>query len=167
MPAHECLGTNDRYDPEDRWEPTIELDEEQAIAAGKPNSPRTLRRSTVSCCLSTAFSASRRLFDLKSAANRRRARRISATIAASVRRFSHWFNADDVFGTHRCTGRPLDYVVAQFAGSLLTHYDMTEHPSFSEFVSGLLWDHSNGGHGLPPFCGRARGTEEALSAATA
>jgi len=47
------------------------------------------------------------------------------------------------------TGRPLDYVVAQFAGSLLTHYDVTEHPSFSEFVSGLLWDHDNGGSGLP------------------
>ena len=48
-----------------------------------------------------------------------------------------------------CTGRPLDYVVAQFAGSLRTHYDVTEHPSFSEFVSGLLWDHDNGGSGLP------------------
>jgi hypothetical protein len=47
------------------------------------------------------------------------------------------------------TGRPLDYVVAQFARSLGTHYDVTEHPSFSEFVSGLLWDHSNGGSGLP------------------
>jgi hypothetical protein len=47
------------------------------------------------------------------------------------------------------TGRPLDYVVAQFAGSLGTHYDVTEHPSFSEFVSGLLWDHDNGGSGLP------------------
>ena len=47
------------------------------------------------------------------------------------------------------TGRPLDYVVAQFAGSLGTHYDVTEHPSFSEFVSGLLWDHDNGGSELP------------------
>jgi hypothetical protein len=47
------------------------------------------------------------------------------------------------------TGRPLDYVVAQFARSLGTHYDVTEHPSFSEFVSGLLWDHDNSGSGLP------------------
>ncbi len=47
-----------------------------------------------------------------------------------------------------CTGRPLDYVVAQFAGSLLTQ-DVTEHPSFSEFARGLLWDHDNGGSGLP------------------
>jgi hypothetical protein len=30
-----------------------------------------------------------------------RDRRASATIAASVRRFSHRFNADEVFGTHR------------------------------------------------------------------
>ena len=47
------------------------------------------------------------------------------------------------------TGRPLDYVVAQFAGSLLIHCDVTEHPPFSKFVSGLLWDHDNGGSGLP------------------
>jgi hypothetical protein len=48
-----------------------------------------------------------------------------------------------------CTGRPLDYVVAQFARSLGTHYDVTEHPPFSEFVSGLVWDHCNGGSELP------------------
>jgi hypothetical protein len=47
------------------------------------------------------------------------------------------------------TGRPLDYVVAQFAGSLGPQYDVTEHPPFSEFASGLLWDHDNGGSGLP------------------
>ena len=47
------------------------------------------------------------------------------------------------------TGRPLDYVVAQFARSLGPQYDVTEHPSLSEFVSGLLWDHDNGGSGLP------------------
>ena len=47
------------------------------------------------------------------------------------------------------TGRPLDYVVAQYARSLGPHYDVTEHPPFSKFVSGLLWDHDNGGSGLP------------------
>ena len=47
------------------------------------------------------------------------------------------------------TGRPLDYVVAQFARSLGPQYDVTEHPPFSKFVSGLLWDHDNGGSGLP------------------
>jgi hypothetical protein len=47
------------------------------------------------------------------------------------------------------TGRPLHYVVAQFARSLGPQYDVTEHPSLSEFVSGLLCDHDNGGSGLP------------------
>src|SRR6266511_3908173 len=32
MPAHESLGTDDRDGLEDRWKPTIQLDEEQAIA---------------------------------------------------------------------------------------------------------------------------------------
>ena len=35
MRAYQRLGTDDRHDLEDRWEPTIELDEEQAIAAAK------------------------------------------------------------------------------------------------------------------------------------
>jgi hypothetical protein len=61
--------------------------------------PCTLRRSTTRCYLSAAFSASSRFFDLKSAA-----RRISPIIAASLRRFSHWFNADEVFGTHSRSG---------------------------------------------------------------
>jgi hypothetical protein len=59
--------------------------------------PCTLRRSTTRCYLSAAFSASSRFFDLKSAANRFKARRISPIIAASLRRFSHRFNADEVF----------------------------------------------------------------------
>ena len=37
-------------------------------------------------------------------ANRFKARRISPIIAASLRRFSHRFNADEVFGTHRAIG---------------------------------------------------------------
>ena len=32
MPAHECLGPDDRHRIEDRWKPAIRLDEEQAIA---------------------------------------------------------------------------------------------------------------------------------------
>jgi hypothetical protein len=42
MPAHQRLGTHDCYDLEDRWEPTIKLDEEQPIVAGKPNAPMDL-----------------------------------------------------------------------------------------------------------------------------
>jgi hypothetical protein len=41
------------------------------------------------------------LFDLERVANKFRARKSSAIIVASVRRFSHWFNGDEVFGTHR------------------------------------------------------------------
>jgi hypothetical protein len=35
MPAHQGLGPDDCYRLEDRWIPTIELDEEQAIAIGQ------------------------------------------------------------------------------------------------------------------------------------
>jgi hypothetical protein len=35
MPAHDGLGPDDRDDLEDRRKPTIELDQEQAIAVGK------------------------------------------------------------------------------------------------------------------------------------
>src|SRR5205807_7656811 len=31
MPTHESLGPYDRDGPEDRWEPSIQLDQEQAI----------------------------------------------------------------------------------------------------------------------------------------
>jgi len=31
MPTHESLGPDDRDGPEDRWEPSIQLDQEQAI----------------------------------------------------------------------------------------------------------------------------------------
>src|SRR6266487_3128544 len=49
--------------------------------------PRTLRCSTISCCLNAAFSASSRLLDLKSEAPRFKRRNISAAIAADVKRF--------------------------------------------------------------------------------
>ena len=45
--------------------------------------------------------------------------------------------------------RPLDYIIAQYARSLLEiRYDVATHPSFSDFASGLLWDHDNGGSPL-------------------
>ena len=37
MPAHEGLGPDDRDGLEDRWKPTIQLDEEQAITGRKVN----------------------------------------------------------------------------------------------------------------------------------
>ena len=38
VPAHERLRPNDVKDAEDRWKPPIQLDEEQAVAVGQPNS---------------------------------------------------------------------------------------------------------------------------------
>jgi hypothetical protein len=45
--------------------------------------------------------------------------------------------------------RPIDYITAQYARSLEgSWYDVVAHPSFSQFASGLLWDHANGGSSL-------------------
>jgi hypothetical protein len=46
------------------------------------------------------LSASSRLFDLNSEANRVRKKQSSAIIAVDVRRFGHIINKDEVFGTH-------------------------------------------------------------------
>ena len=47
-----------------------------------------------------AFSASSGLLDLKSEETRFKNRKISPTIVADVKRFSHQINTDEVFGTH-------------------------------------------------------------------
>jgi hypothetical protein len=46
--------------------------------------PRTLRRSTISCCRSAAFSASSRLVDLNNEAKSLNKKHSSATIVADV-----------------------------------------------------------------------------------
>ena len=51
--------------------------------------PRTWRCSTMSCCLSAAFSASSQLSGLNNDAPRFKRKNISATIAADVKRFCH------------------------------------------------------------------------------
>src|SRR5262245_5464604 len=51
--------------------------------------PRTLRCSTITWCLSAAFSASSRLLDLKGEATRFKRKNISATIVVDVKRFGH------------------------------------------------------------------------------
>src|SRR5262245_65359702 len=51
--------------------------------------PRTWRCSTMSCCLSAAFSASSQLLGLNNDAPRLKRKNISATIAADVKRFCH------------------------------------------------------------------------------
>jgi hypothetical protein len=60
--------------------------------------PRTFRCSTISCCLSAAFSASSRLLDLKAEAPRFKS---SATIVAEVKRSCHRVKTNKVFSTHR------------------------------------------------------------------
>ena len=37
MPTHERLGTDDREDLQDRRKPSIQLDQEQAVAVRQPN----------------------------------------------------------------------------------------------------------------------------------
>src|SRR5262245_50758277 len=51
--------------------------------------PRTLRCSTITWCLSAAFSASSGLFGLKGEATRFKRKNISSTIVADVKRFGH------------------------------------------------------------------------------
>src|SRR6266481_1377821 len=48
MPAHQGLWPNDLDGLEDRWKPTIQRDEEQAIVVVNWTRPRTLRCSTIS-----------------------------------------------------------------------------------------------------------------------
>jgi hypothetical protein len=108
MPAHQSLRSDDHDGPEDRWEPSIQLDQEQAIAVREVDTTTHLRCSTVNCCLSAAFSASSRLLDLKSEETRLKNRKISPTIVADGKRFSHqikWtkFSAhtDGIFGKYK------------------------------------------------------------------
>ena len=39
MPAHEGLGSDDHENIQDRWEPSIQLDKEPAIAVREPGPP--------------------------------------------------------------------------------------------------------------------------------
>src|SRR5262245_51719242 len=66
--------------------------------------PRTWRCTTMSCCLSAAFSASSRLLGLNNDAPRLKRKNISATIAADVKRFCHQIKNGQGF---RYTHRPV------------------------------------------------------------
>ena len=100
MPTHEGFGADDRDGLEDRWKPSIQLDQEQAITIRVPDAtahPPLQHDQLMS---------ERRILCLKSAprldgeANRARNKQSSAIIAADVRRFSYLINMDQVFGTH-------------------------------------------------------------------
>src|SRR5205807_2604028 len=88
--------------------------------------PRTWRCSTISWCLSAAFSASSRLLGLKSAAARFRRRIISAAIATDVKRFCHQIKTDEVFGTHR-RSRRFDAVAPGLRGARVDEVARDSH----------------------------------------
>ena len=85
MPTYQRLGANDCENLKDRWEPAIELNEEPPIAVRKLGALLlTLRRKTISCCRSAAFSASSRIFDLNGEASTARTKQTSAIIAPKL-----------------------------------------------------------------------------------
>jgi hypothetical protein len=56
-------------------------------------------------------------------------------------------------GRAKYAGGLLGFVAAQFIWSLESQHDLTVHPSFADFASGLLWQHDNNVQGcsLPYF----------------
>src|SRR5215472_7050968 len=54
-------------------------------------------------------------------------------------------------GRAKYAGGLLGFITAQFIWSLENQHDLTVHPSFADFASGLLWQHENigGCTGLP------------------
>ena len=59
----------------------------------------------------------------------------------------NWYDRED----WKRTGRLLDYIIALYARSLDDRYDVKEHPTFADYVSGVLWEseHVQGGGRLP------------------
>jgi hypothetical protein len=55
-------------------------------------------------------------------------------------------------GRAKYAGGLLGFITAQFLWSLENQHDLTVHPSFADFASGLLWQHENmGGCTALPF----------------
>jgi hypothetical protein len=52
----------------------------------------------------------------------------------------------------RWSGRPLDYLTAQYAKRMVGLYKLKAHLSFDDYASGVLWEHENvGGVSSLPF----------------
>ena len=99
MPTHEGLGPDDGDGLEDRWKPSIQLNQEQTIAVRELDATA----HPGAAAQSVDDGAPSRLFDLKrEETNRAKKKQSSAIIAVDVRRFGHVINKDEVFGTHRC-----------------------------------------------------------------
>src|SRR6266480_2381781 len=107
MPTDKGLRPDDRDGLQDRWKPSIQVDQEHAIPVREVDTTtrfplqhdRLMSERRVLCLKS--FSASSRLFDLNGETDRVRKRKKSAIVAVDVRRFGHAINTDEVFGTHR------------------------------------------------------------------
>jgi hypothetical protein len=84
MPTHERLGPDDRDGLENRWKPSIQHDQEQAIPIRELHATAHPPLQHDHLCRSAAFSASSRLFDLNGEANRVRTKQTNAIIAADV-----------------------------------------------------------------------------------
>ena len=50
----------------------------------------------------------------------------------------------------RWSGKPLDYLTAQYAKRMVALYDVKAHLSFDDYARGVLWEHDNvAGSALP------------------
>jgi hypothetical protein len=110
MPTHEGLRPDDPDGIEDRWKPSIQLDEGKAISVGEVNTTTHLPPQYYQ------LTPERHVFCLKSALRlewrgkegQEEAEQHNHS-AADVRRFSYLINTDDLFGTrtgpYRRTGR--------------------------------------------------------------
>ena len=100
MPSHQGLGPDDRDGLEDRWKPSIQLDQEQAISV-REFDDREPAASEQSVDIGAQRSLPQvELFDLNGEAKRDKQRQNRAIIAAEVRRFGRVINTDGVLGTH-------------------------------------------------------------------
>ena len=101
MPTDKGLGPDDRDRLQDRWKPSIQLDQEQPIpireldtTAHLPLQHDQLMSERGVLCLKSALRLERRGEQGQEEAEQRDHR-------ADVRQFSHLINTDRVFGTHR------------------------------------------------------------------
>ena len=102
LPPHNGLGTDDHEDLQDRREPTIELDKEQAIIVAEPDLAPQLtaqhNQLMLEHCIfsfKSALRLERRSQDSKYKAQQRNHG------ALTLGDFFRLINADEVFGTHR------------------------------------------------------------------
>jgi hypothetical protein len=100
MPTHESLGPDDRDGLEDRWKPSIQHDQEQAIpireldaTAHPPPQHNQLMSECRVLCLKSALRLERRGEQGHEEAEQR-------SSPLTFRRFGHAINTDEVFGTH-------------------------------------------------------------------